>query len=326
MMMRGKTQYEQTVRATMIIGAAFMLLGLVLGTRGRRLPSRTQRMEASLARGYPSLAPYDALAPLAGGPPTSSDGFREIPIHPTREYDNLSREDILAQRTARIGENADVLASLGAKAYAPSAEVFGRVEGGLPWLGLVGSSYFEGGPRAAEGDSRESIFVENPYVLVGVSTWYMDVGSDFEGRTPPHAIVPMPVSLHVSPDGRRGWARFQVSSVLRDELAVGGDPDKTLLVSVVTYNASDLGLPYVGLDAEASSGLRVPMLALVRDDENLHSAHDCAGGPRCNRLGGGNDLEVKVGHFPARLVVRLWRTRPSGMEDPPHVWFVVELV
>jgi len=61
-------------------------------------------------------------------------GSIEIKLNPTKEYDGLSRSQVLSSRREVVAQEP----KLYAKPYEPSHRVFGQIEDGKPWWGIQG--------------------------------------------------------------------------------------------------------------------------------------------------------------------------------------------
>src|SRR5262249_2777164 len=154
-------------------------------------------------------------------------------------YDFLSREKIVGRRVARVESEPALFAALGGKRYHASGDVFRRIESGKPWWGLVGLAFHGNGKRSIDGDSGESRFVENPYLLVGAREVWANIVPDKKSARP---IYPRPQLLAFDAAGRRGWVRYDVTSFYREGEPLGYREPHDRSLCLTGYNAVDLGL------------------------------------------------------------------------------------
>jgi hypothetical protein len=315
--------YRPDVRLKVLAAAAFVALALAsvvlaviaptnLGPKAPRPPE--------LPEGR-----FVDLRPTSRSMPTSPEGFREIAIRPTREYDFASREQVLGPRSGYVRAESALFGAFGGVEYEPSQQVFGNVTSGRPWWGLVGLAFFGPGARSIEGDSAQSRYIENPYLLVGVEETWAHVVST--GTEAPHPVSPRALYLGFDDSGRRGWARFDVRAFFDEGARLDYPEAKERTVRLCAYNASDLGLRLLAFDADGSQNVERLTTGIIVDPEFIHVGSSCGYQGGCNNKSPSfGAYVISVPSLPARLAVKLWRASPSSAAAQPDVWFILEFV
>ena len=76
------------------------------------------------------------------------------------KLDLMKKTEILELREKYVSEYPELLNA----AYKPSEDVFGQVEDGKPWWGILGISYYGSGQKSIEGPSKDSRYIINPFL------------------------------------------------------------------------------------------------------------------------------------------------------------------
>ena len=262
--------------------------------------------------------------PVADSPPSSDDGLTRLKINPPAEYDSLPRSAIYSIRQERVAEHADLLARLAVRDYWPLDAVFGGIEDGRPWWGLLGLHHYGRGSRSMEGPSEESRYIENPYLLVGLrESWA------FTKRGEPKGLYVRPTRLSWHGRSPVAWARYNLFSYLT-EMNRDHQSDYTYYwdLWLVAYNARDLGLSFISIDVKRSSGIHFSDQAnqVIEIPYFLHAGMSCGVPGGCNNVSPTfTPLNIRLLGFPARAYIKLWRERPRSADEPPNVWFVIDM-
>lgn len=272
---------------------------------------------------------------MALGPAALIAGPVSLPVAAPLELDGLSRGQIMDLRIEAVGRHPSFLQT----PYRPSSAVFGQIEDGRPWWGLAGRFYFGRGEGSIEGASIHSVNVLNPFLLVGADFWH-----DGEIRWDPARVtsdtvmasdfpfLPRIASLVILPSEARGSVTYELSRFLeaRAPLYDPGTPWLETRVDLDAYNARDMGFAYlhVSLGESENVVLHRDRPAPARIPQYLHRGGSCGYPGGCNNVSpsfpaaGG----LKVANLPARIVVRLWRDKPSSAGSPPDMLFWVNLI
>ncbi len=110
----------------------------------------------------PSESRITAISQISSQKPDSQVFI--IPINPLAQFNFKSKADIYAIRKQAVSQ----LPQLAPQNYTPSGNVFGQIQDGKPWWGLLGICYYGNGEKSILGKSKESRFLSNPYILIGV--------------------------------------------------------------------------------------------------------------------------------------------------------------
>lgn len=272
---------------------------------------------------------------LALGDQAKIEGVVEVPIRSTKEYDFLTQEQVFDSRIAAVLEHRELLSSN----YHPSVAPFGQIEDGLPWWGVQGQFHYWKGEQSIVGDSEESRFIENPFLLVAPDVWFpyahLDkhkIGEE-QLRDPDFPWYPEPSKLVWSPAER--WARvtYQVSEFARRRRPYlkRTVPDHKFVISVGSaYNARDFGFDWIYVDLENSKNFMVTPEKSRQHRRNVHFIHR---GGSCGYPGGCNNMSPFTPYWddfwtealPAELTVRLWRKPPTRKGASADMTFLIEL-
>lgn len=117
-----------------------------------------------------------------------------LTINPLSEYDFLSKEEFYNLRRKFVKTSL-----FGTSFYNPSKEVFGQIESSKPWYGITYSGCITktlGTPNAYAGLSEESRFVNNPNILVGVTSGSYNANINHPICTDPSLFV-VPSSMYL---------------------------------------------------------------------------------------------------------------------------------
>lgn len=243
-----------------------------------------------------------------------------VEIHPMDELDFWSKDRVDRYRRSRIVEYPTLARIFFPRPqeYQPDAGVFGMIESGKPWWGIVGTNYFGAGLKSLEGPSEESRFVGNPYLLVGVIEGFVSFPQPEAKSLTPY--YPQATSIVWSIPDRTVEVHYDITSYMgmARTFGLGLTPQYSSQVDIVAYNARDLGFAYIelpetGLDnvvlKKASSAFKIPQF--------IHT------GPSCGYPGGGNNMsplvpefQIKLTDLPARLQASLWLNAPKPGQTP----------
>lgn len=89
----------------------------------------------------------------------------DVIVNPPRELDFLSREEIFSVRQDMMRRYP-----LTDGGYTLQGPVYNQVVGGKEWPGISGVNCRGNGESMTFGVSRESIFIDNPLLLIGITT------------------------------------------------------------------------------------------------------------------------------------------------------------
>jgi hypothetical protein len=109
---------------------------------------------------------------IAVGPAAPVGGELTIKITDPLELDMMKRQELLALRAEAVTRQPRLLVG----DYSPQNDVFDGLADGLSWWGLDGWRIHGAGALAAEGVSRDSLMLLNPFILVGLEVSFTPWG------------------------------------------------------------------------------------------------------------------------------------------------------
>lgn len=248
-------------------------------------------------------------------------GEVQVPIGPLAKFDGFTKKQIYDIRRRAIADHPE----LAGKGYEPSDYVFGSIEDGKPWWGLEGLYFYGDGPNGNAGQSEESRFLPNPFLLVGIRESMARVGASPDGST---NYYPYPTRLVWNPAESSARVDYSVSEYLDFTANHGYEPEYRRQFQFVLYNARDLGFPYFALDRAKSKGI-----VLKTDSDEPRSARQFIHrGPSCGVAGGCNNMSPHAKEFlfdvpatPARAVLKLWRTKPDDAAAQSDMTYTIDM-
>jgi hypothetical protein len=252
------------------------------------------------------------------------------------EFDGKTRNEILKLRTAAVMKHPLLVK----EGYIPCNAVFNLIADRRPWWGIRGHFVHGPGTNSIEGDSEESRFIMNPYLLVaadflGISIWNQAFKWDaakVSKATLNDAKFPFycrPVSLTWWPAESRAEAKYELGKYVADvnKYAETGVENDWMLFDITAYNARDMNLNFLYFSPEESEGVSQGQHE-KRAVPVLHYLHL---GGSCQYPGGGNNCSpyqeemdgFRVEKLPARAVFLLWRNEPANVTGTPDMRFTL---
>jgi len=246
---------------------------------------------------------------------------RGMPIHEMVCLNGKSKNEILAMRKASTNEHPE----LQPIDYRPSQTVFGQIIDGKPWWGMYGMCGAGNGPKSIEGVSKESEFILNPYILIGLQNEHSVIMSKVLDA-PIRIVYPRPLSLHCDVTAKKFRIRYDVKSYLNAQVYMS-DPRKGILF-LNTYNARDMGYNYFSVDIDSSRGIEgTSMGRVVPNIQFLHCGQSCGYPGGCNNQSPDQpDAVVKVNDLPARATIKLWQNHPASPDDAGDATVCIEML
>jgi len=233
-----------------------------------------------------------------------------VSIQSPADLDYKTKAEVLQLRTEAVLRYPQLLSG----SYEPSREVFGQIEDNRPWWGLIGL-YLGPGERSIEGDSEESRFLLNPYLLIGASgsgSW--DPTSSYSR----FALYCPPRSLSWKP--RIAYAEVTYPVQCRSPLSYWE-------FDLVAYNARDFGLRYLLVSYNDSRNVAKtdPPTTPIAIPQFIHRGGSCGYPGGCNNMSPATPAiqGLKIRAMPAELVVLLWDDKPTSAEQPAGMTFVI---
>lgn len=223
------------------------------------------------------------------------------PVHPPRELDFLSRDEILEMRREVVRASGLPMNS----GYAPSDEVYGGIEDGKPWWGTLGLLFYGPGSYSIEGPSRESIYLLNPPLLVGLRTTSAYV-SRFRAVEGDETIYPVPVSISFAPNDNLLTIRYRLSRFDQHlRRLFPRDYKENTQLDLHTLNAQDLGFSTLKVTGTTNAVFppgppEMPLRSLI------HLGASCKYRAGCNNTSPRvPELEFSYTELPASITLQL---------------------
>lgn len=250
--------------------------------------------------------------PVHHEPPAHAP-LNRVALQPMTSLNGLTKADLLERRRQMVARSPELQKMLKPD-YAPDERIFGNIHDGKPWWGTLGLVYYGNGPKSCEGPSRESLFINNPYLLLGFlepNAYIQDPGPD---------VWPRPSSLSWAPG--YGLATYSLADYFRQV-----PRDYQGKIALHSYNARDFGFSSVMLDLATSQNVTPDGNQLGEAPQPLNEW--LGPGPSCGIPGGCNNIQpmgipvLKV-KAPARASFKLWRAEDPDPQSSPDCWFSLQ--
>lgn len=243
----------------------------------------------------------------------------DLPINPPRELDFSDREEIFSVRREMMRRyplsNGD---------YTPQGPVYAQVVGGKEWPGISGINCRGKGERITFGLSRESIFIDNPFLLIGITTGSFSLS----GWDCPN-VYPMPTRIFFEKEKSRIYVDYNFSSYQKifQNYFQRPVPSADLLLQFTGENARDLGFLYGYVSASENMVFPNPVNianTVFQFKDFVHLAYNL--GCACNN-GSPNqpELDFSFTRLPAEVRFKLWKEKPSSPEAPADMIFEMKI-
>ena len=250
-----------------------------------------------------------------------------FPINPPRELNFLDKDEIFRVRNQMI---ADYPIFFSGDYQADTSPVFNQIVGGKPWWGLRGLICYGPGQLAIEGESDESRFIDNPFLLISMEEAHALVYMKEKGDCP--LSYPEPNFLSFDRDRMTFFVEYNASAheqMLSIIAKSNNYEEPQMKYGFHGRNAIDFGVPYV----------------YATDIRNLHFTNDrnigntiyrfrdfIHVGGSCGYPGGCNngsphqpETEFIIDAYPASATFKLWRQQPNSPDDPADLIYDITI-
>lgn len=242
----------------------------------------------------------------------------DIGLQPVTELDFKSKAEVLKLRTEAVYKYLQLISG----DYKPSEPIFGQMEDGAPWWGVLGISYYGSGEKSIEGPSWQSISILNPYLLVvpdfyfGWSTAQVSI-TEVGGPEYP---------TYCEPRYLRWYPKISRAEVTYDASCARLSQNST--ISLMAYNARDFSLNYIYVSYKDSLNIfkQNPPTEPYLNPQFIHRGSSCGYPGGCNNLSPSTPPidDIKIINRPAQVVVWFWKDSPSSVEMPPDMTFIIK--
>lgn len=242
----------------------------------------------------------------------------DVIVNPPRELDFLSREEIFSVRQDMMRRYP-----LTDSGYTLQGPVYNQVVGGKEWPGISGVNCRGNGESMTFGVSRESIFIDNPLLLIGITTG----GFRLSGWDCPD-IYPVPTRIFFEKEKSRIYVDYDFSSYQKMFRNYFQRPmqSKDFLPQFTGENARDLGFSYGYVSSSKNIIFSNPVNianTVFQFKDFVHLAYNL--GCACNN-GSPNQPELDFSFTqPAEVRFKLWKEMPSSPEAPADMIFEMKI-
>ena len=262
----------------------------------------------------------------AGGEPIQDEPTPqeiEVQINPPEEFDFLNKSDIYEIRKKFVNAYPSLLKAIYSGEYQPSEEVFGQIEDGKSWWGTLGIYYYGPGEKSIEGPSEESRFICNPYIPVALCERWARGITDPEVK--PEAIFPRPLTVKWDITQKVVNVKYNVEDYLKKSDEVGDSKAREL--KLIAYNAKDLGYRYFYIYPDQLENITItPQDEALLIPQFLHVGTDSGYPGGSNNMSPGyTPLNIELKDLPAKLVIALWKEKPSDLKTKPDFMEIMEM-
>lgn len=250
----------------------------------------------------------------------NDSGVTNIRLNDMTKLNFLKKSDILDLRNKYVNEYPELLTG----AYKPSEAIFGQIEDGKPWWGILGISYYGPGQNSIEGPAKDSRYIFNPFLLVALSEPGAHIVND--PSLAPIPICPKPISL-VWEGRSKAVATYEAGEFLRLQFKYRYPDAGKNEFDLIAYNARDFGFNYLYIDKNRSHNVPPDNnQGPVQIQQMLHCGGSCGYPGGCNNMSPYQaDLRVRISSLPATLYIKLWRDKPAGTDADADMIFIIEI-
>lgn len=243
-----------------------------------------------------------------------------ISLEQPAEFNFKAKQEIYEIRRSRVLQYRQ----LAPANYNPSEEVFGQIQDGKPWVGLLGACYYGYGEKIILGRSKEARFILNPHLLIGIEEFFYARGI-YHKVFDPEEFYLTPIRLAWKQNGSRGQVTYDVTGYYQKELKYfSGAPKKFYLSD---YNARDFGFNYFAIDASRSENITAAFDKAIPIIQFIHTGGSCGYPGGCNNKSPLQpDLLIEWRTLPATIYLKLWKDLPASAAQKPDMIFVINMI
>ena len=250
-----------------------------------------------------------------------------FPVNPPRELDFLDKEDIFRVRNDMIQSYPIFFQG---NYRADTGSVFRQIESGKPWWGLKGLLCYGPGKHSIEGESDESRFIDNPFLLVSMEEGHALVLMKEDEYCP--LSYPEPTGISFDSDTRIFKVNYNVSAHERVIEDIAQDHHMNapkMRYSFNGRNAIDFGVPYAYL--EESQNIRFLngknlQTEPYRFRDFIHVGGSCGYPGGCNNGSPYQaETEFQIDDYPAYARFKLWRQAPTSPDSPADLIYEINI-
>ena len=242
-----------------------------------------------------------------------------VSLEQPAEFNFKTKQEIYEIRRNRVSQYQQLAPSN----YNPSEEVFGQIQDGKPWWGLLGMCYYGNGEKSILGRSKEARFILNPYLLIGIEE--PNAVIIHSTALKPEEFYPTPTRLVWRQNGSWGQVTYNVTGYYQKELKYSyPDPQKLYLSD---YNARDFGFNYFAIGSSRSENITATFDKVIPIIQCIHTGGSCGYPGGCNNKSPNQpDLMIEWRRLPAKIYLKLWKGSPASATQKPDMTFVIDMI
>ena len=270
---------------------------------------------------------------------TANDQVINIPLQPPMNFNSMTRAQVLALREKAVNQYPSLLAT----PYHPSDAVFAQIEDYRPWWGIAGQFYYGAGESSIRGESEESRFVLNPFLLVAADfyapnnidsttlwNWNKTRITETDLNRPDFPYACSPQDLRWQPRNSQVQVTYDITQCLArlSRWTIGNTTLADVAFDLTAYNARDLNLNYIQLIQAESPNVKfsVAFNSPIVEPEMIHRGGSCQYPGGCNNASPyiPQISELTLQAVPAQLTIYLWKDDPTPLRlTQPDMRFVI---
>lgn len=243
-----------------------------------------------------------------------------IKLNDMIDMNYMKRSEILDLRKKYVTEYPELVKGR----YNPSEEVFGQIRDGKPWWGMLGISYYGPGQNSIAGPSKDSLYILNPFLLVGISEYGAHIVED--ASLEPITICPRIVSLEWE-GHTKATATYKVGDFFALQDRYHYEDAGQNRFALIAYNARDFGFRYLYIDRNESRNVAPnDKNEPVQINQFIHCGGSCGYPGGCNNMSPDQpDLRAQIPSLPAALYIKLWKKKPVNTGAKADMVFIIEI-
>ena len=239
-----------------------------------------------------------------------------IQLNAPSDYNYKHADRIFAQRIKTVQRYPALFDG----EYAPSPDVFGQLIDGKAWWGMKGINCHGAGSKSIDGFAKDSHFINNPFLMVGVDTQPLSIPDYNCGNQ-----YAKPTSLLLTVADRSMTVKYSVSSYTKPFQKY----NVTHTFALNTLNARDFGYDYAYVSESknvhflADNNIAVAPMALT-DEIKVEGTCGQTGG--CNSTATAPEGQLfQIESYPASMTIKLWKHKPASVTATPDLTYHMQL-
>lgn len=250
--------------------------------------------------------------------------FKELWVNPPSEFNNMRKDEILSIRKAYVKDSL-----FASDNYEPNERVFGAIQDYKPWWGTQKCrplNYTGDYHESIEGESKQSIQINNPNALVGLSSpyipWDVEANEDFCNNEYSRFL---PQSIKYSEKDKLIVAEYEVSKNFPYIYVNISGEQIRYPIQLSGINALDFGYKYVYAFDTKNISMTYPNnvtenIEMFRD--YIHVGGSCGYEGGCNNISPmQNDKMISVKALPAQINLKLWKKQPRDKYQKADMYY-----